>query len=244
MRLSQARVLLAQSDPLSREETARMLTCCAALMEEADVSGVLERLRQRPADVLVCDFALRGGDALSLREALCGMDLISWPAMLVLLPEGLAQYTQTLYNNDVACVLPKGNIQALPEAVQRLRPCDRLTPDCARDGRIAARLKALSLRQDLAGYGYLLRAISLKVRCGDALTARAIYEEVARLQGGGCTKASVVERCIRHAVEEAWTRGDPGPQYRLFGNAIDESRGKPTNAELIARVAQSLRTEA
>ena len=55
------------------------------------------------------------------------------------------------------------------------------------------------------------------------------------------TSASRVERAIRHAIEVAWDRGDTDVLNRFFGYTISTSRGKPTNSEFIAMIADKLR---
>jgi len=52
-----------------------------------------------------------------------------------------------------------------------------------------------------------------------------------------------VERAIRHAIEVAWSRGNIDALNRLFGFTVDHRRGKPTNSEFIAMVADRLRLE-
>lgn len=51
------------------------------------------------------------------------------------------------------------------------------------------------------------------------------------------TTAARVERAIRHLIEVTWTRGDPETLYRHFGNTVSPDKGKPTNGEFIARIA-------
>ena len=75
------------------------------------------------------------------------------------------------------------------------------------------------------------------------VTRAAIEDHIAALTGVGLAPTSV-ERLIRHAIESAWLRGDMEQQYALFGNTVDEQRGKPTNGEFIARVTEALRLEA
>ena len=55
------------------------------------------------------------------------------------------------------------------------------------------------------------------------------------------TTASRVERAIRHAIEVAWDRGDVDVLASYFGYTIQSSRGKPTNSEFIAMIADKLR---
>ena len=58
------------------------------------------------------------------------------------------------------------------------------------------------------------------------------------------TTSSRVERAIRHAIEVAWDRGDIDTINAYFGYTIQSSRGKPTNSEFIALIADKLRLRA
>ena len=55
------------------------------------------------------------------------------------------------------------------------------------------------------------------------------------------TTPSRVERAIRHAIEVAWDRGDPDVLNDFFGYTIANAKGKPTNSEFIAMIADKLR---
>lgn len=50
-----------------------------------------------------------------------------------------------------------------------------------------------------------------------------------------------MERAIRHAIEVAWDRGDLDTLQRFFGNTVSNTKGKPTNSEFIARIANVVR---
>ena len=54
---------------------------------------------------------------------------------------------------------------------------------------------------------------------------------------------SRVERAIRHAIEVAWSRGEQAAVERIFGYTISAAKGKPTNSEFIAMIADKLRLE-
>ena len=138
-------------------------------------------------------------------------------------------------------------VEATAEAVlhrcEALALEDRLLPDFAEPERVERLLKALSISERTAGWRYLCEAVSLCARdqrCFYALS-RWVYPAVGCRFGA---TAASVERLIRHAIESAWLRGDMERQYALFGNTVDERRGKPTNGEFIARVTEALRLEA
>ncbi|NMC56804.1 MAG: sporulation transcription factor Spo0A, partial [Eubacteriaceae bacterium] len=57
------------------------------------------------------------------------------------------------------------------------------------------------------------------------------------------TTSSRVERAIRHAIEVAWSRGNMDTLDSIFGYTIDQNKGKPTNSEFIAMIADKIRLE-
>ena len=91
----------------------------------------------------------------------------------------------------------------------------------------------------IKGYQYLREAIMITVNDMDAINAvtKILYPEVAKKFG---TTPSRVERAIRHAIEVAWDRGDLETLQRFFGYTISNIKGKPTNSEFIAMIADSL----
>lgn len=57
------------------------------------------------------------------------------------------------------------------------------------------------------------------------------------------TTSSSVERAIRHAIEVAWGRGKIEVIEEMFGYTVSAGKGKPTNSEFIALIADKLRIE-
>ena len=94
----------------------------------------------------------------------------------------------------------------------------------------------------IKGYHYLRDAIAIAVKEPDALGAvtKVLYPQVARHYG---TTASRVERAIRHAIEVAWDRGDLDTLQRFFGYTVSNTKGKPTNSEFIALIADRLQLQ-
>lgn len=106
-----------------------------------------------------------------------------------------------------------------------------------------ALLTKLGMRSSLKGYAYL------------ACAAALVYDNEARLDAVGVriyapvadhfdTTPQNVERLIRHAVERTMDGARAKGVYRFFGNTIDPTRGKPTNAQCISALAERLRVEA
>ena len=92
----------------------------------------------------------------------------------------------------------------------------------------------------IKGYQYLRTAILLTVKDSDVINSvtKVLYPSVAKKYS---TTTSRVERAIRHAIEVAWDRGDVDTLNAYFGYTIQNSRGKPTNSEFIAMIADNLR---
>ena len=92
----------------------------------------------------------------------------------------------------------------------------------------------------IKGYQYLRTAILMTVHDSaiiDSVT-KVLYPQVAKKYA---TTTSRVERAIRHAIEVAWDRGDVDTLNSFFGYTVQTGRGKPTNSEFIALIADNLR---
>ena len=91
----------------------------------------------------------------------------------------------------------------------------------------------------IKGYQYLREAIILTIHDMDMINAvtKVLYPEVAKRFG---TTPSRVERAIRHAIEVAWDRGDVETLQKFFGYTVSGIKGKPTNSEFIAMIADHL----
>ena len=94
----------------------------------------------------------------------------------------------------------------------------------------------------IKGYQYLREAIMIAVHDMDVINAitKVLYPQVAKAFS---TTPSRVERAIRHAIEVAWDRGDLETLQRFFGYTVSNTKGKPTNSEFIALIADKLQLQ-
>ncbi len=94
----------------------------------------------------------------------------------------------------------------------------------------------------IKGYQYLRDAIIMSVNDNEMLGAitKVLYPTIARNYK---TTSSRVERAIRHAIEVAWSRGRMETIEELFGYTVNSGKGKPTNSEFIALIADKIRLE-
>lgn len=132
---------------------------------------------------------------------------------------------------------------------ETVRLAKELSPDIVVMDFVLARMDGLEVLSELAalpahikGYQYLREAIIIAVGDMDVINAvtKILYPEVAKRFG---TTASRVERAIRHAIEVAWDRGDLETLQKYFGYTVSNAKGKPTNSEFIAMIADKLQLE-
>ncbi len=100
----------------------------------------------------------------------------------------------------------------------------------------------LGLPAHIKGYQYIRTAIMMVVLDMDLLNyiTKQLYPDIAKKYN---STSSRVERAIRHSIEVAWTRGRPETMNNIFGYTIDIDKGKPTNSEFIAMVADKIRLQ-
>ena len=136
-------------------------------------------------------------------------------------------------------------LSAVTERVQEI-----VTPQEKRGGRPEVSVEAMvtsiiheiGVPAHIKGYQYLREAIMIAVDDMDVINAitKVLYPQVAKAFS---TTPSRVERAIRHAIEVAWDRGDLETLQHFFGYTVSNSKGKPTNSEFIALIADKLQLQ-
>ncbi len=98
-------------------------------------------------------------------------------------------------------------------------------------------LLILGVPSHLLGYRYLGDAIETTIEDRTKLQGitKILYPEVAKRNGTTWTR---VERAIRHAIEHSFNNLTPGVIAEIYGNSLDAMRGKPTNSQFIATIAE------
>lgn len=110
------------------------------------------------------------------------------------------------------------------------------------ESQVTNMIHEIGIPAHIKGYHYLRDSIMMAVNDMDVLNAitKILYPTVAKKHH---TTSSRVERAIRHAIEVAWSRGKIDVLDRLFGYTVSYGKGKPTNSEFIALVADTIRLE-
>lgn len=248
---SKIRVLIADGNEEFRSSLLTALRSeedmeCAG--EAADGSEALELCVREEPDVLVTELILSKLDGLSLLQRL--QELPRPPAALVATGFVTARVVQEAA--EAGCTYFLSKPCELSELLLRIRQFGRRSSAPLRVSVSAPADKSAELEElvtdiiheigvpaHIKGYQYLREAILLTVEDMDIINAvtKVLYPEVARRYG---TTPSRVERAIRHAIEVAWDRGDVETLQRFFGYTVSGIKGKPTNSEFIAMIADHL----
>ncbi len=148
------------------------------------------------------------------------------------------------------CLLKPYNIESLCEHINSLvrnRENNGVFSEKVEEGRtpdietqVTKIIHQIGVPAHIKGYQYLRTAILLTVNDSDIINSvtKILYPSVAKKYQ---TTTSRVERANRHAIVVAWDRGDVDTLNSYFGYTIQNNRGKPTNSEFIAMIADNLR---
>ena len=129
------------------------------------------------------------------------------------------------------------------EALTRIREKEKDELTSARpdiESQVTKIIHQIGVPAHIKGYQYLRSAILMTIDDNEIINSvtKVLYPTVAKKYK---TTTSRVERAIRHAIEVAWDRGDVDTLNSYFGYTIQNTRGKPTNSEFIAMIAENLR---
>jgi two-component system response regulator (stage 0 sporulation protein A) len=238
------RVMLAMREGKRREDFRMLLESersDCSVFGVGDGRSALADIEALNPDVLVLDQVLPLLDGPALLKELKDTCLPCPPKVVLLASPG----QDTLPIPGVDEFLPSScKFDLLLLAVRRAE--DMLQGKLAglsspeRNIRIRKHFQELGMPENLKGKKYLAFLLDLMIPSPgllDMLTLK-LYPAAAKRFS---TTPAAVERCIRHAIEATWSRGDMAALERLFGLSIDPDRGKPTNREFLAMSAQHLR---
>lgn len=210
-------------------------------------SDVLEMVKTLSPDVLILDIIMPELDGIGVLEQLCG--LRQRPRVVVLTAFGQEKVTQqaAMLGADYFILKPF-DLDVLVERVRQL--CSTKTVPKAVsspkpqnvDREVTQMIHDIGIPAHIKGYLYLRDAIIMVVERVELLSGvtKELYPAIATKYK---TTPSRVERAIRHAIEVAWNRGNLDTINGLFGHTVSQERGKPTNSEFIAMIADKLRME-
>lgn len=217
------------------------------VLTQKDGNRVISLLDTQHFDVVVMDVFMSGADAMEVLEHMEPM--AEKPLVLLLSSMDTPEFEEQMIRAGADYMLIKPvRPQSVAHRISRLsqwkaksknpRSADVQGADL--DLIISDIMHQIGVPAHIKGYQYLRSAIKLSVEDSEMMSSvtKLLYPTVAKMHG---TTASRVERAIRHAIEVAWDRGDVDVLSSYFGYTIQSQRGKPTNSEFIAMIADKLK---
>ena len=214
---------------------------------ERDGKKVLEALEANHPDACLLETFMPGMDAVSIKdmyEKNKGQERRVKPIFYAIGSTQSELLENDLLDNGFAfyCVRPTGAETIVRRICKQLRRTtgQEVDIDTRDEYKVTEILHQIGVPAHIKGYQFLRDAILLSVNDPELINAvtKRLYPDIAKANG---TTASRVERAIRHAIEVAWDRGDVDTLNSYFGYTIHNLRGKPTNSEFIAMIADRMR---
>lgn len=223
-------------------------------MEAIDV------IKDNEPDVVLLDLIMPKLDGLEVMQKVnADANLKKHPAFIVIsaignesitesaFSQGAMYYIMKPFDNDIVinkikqvsgisssrAVLPKMNVPAPKKEEYKELDLESDVTNIIHEIGVPAHIK---------GYQYLRDAIIMSVENREVINSitKILYPTIAKMNK---TTPSRVERAIRHAIEVAWSRGKMDTIDELFGYTISTGKGKPTNSEFIALIADKIRLQ-
>lgn len=215
-------------------------------------------IREKEPDVVVLDIIMPKVDGLSVMERFAHSTEKA-PSFIVVSAVGQERITEDAFSlgADYYMLKPFDNQMLLNRIKHIRRIGDRKQREVNRqpvydEGETYTRgnlesdvtdiIHEIGVPAHIKGYQYLRDAIILSVNDMEMLNSitKVLYPTIAKKHQ---TTSSRVERAIRHAIEVAWSRGKMDTIDALFGYTVSTGKGKPTNSEFIALIADKIRLE-
>ena len=225
-----------------------------------DGREALTLIEEKEPDLVILDIIMPHLDGLGVLERLNSMNLSKFPRIVVLSAVGQDKITQRAITlgADYYVVKPFDmdiftkriremfNDSIIAESVKRQSTMPTTEMITTNRGPVDLETEITNIIHEIGvpahikGYMYLREAITMVVNDMELLSAvtKELYPSIAKKYN---TTASRVERAIRHAIEVAWGRGQVEAINKLFGYTVHNEKGKPTNSEFIAIIADKLR---
>lgn len=220
--------------------------------EASNGEEALTKIGRTHPDVVVCDLWLSKIDGIGLIRAASKMNYApdQKPALLLVSMVNNQQiFMEATSAGADLCVLKPFDYKSLVHHIESLAKARKASHSSAQVRAVAAPdietqvtkiIHQIGVPAHIKGYQYLRCAILMTIENNDIINSvtKVLYPSVAKKYD---TTTSRVERAIRHAIEVAWDRGDIDTLNSYFGYTIQNNRGKPTNSEFIAMIADNLR---
>ena len=250
---NQKRILIAEEsgEYLKRLTLAFRTAGFECITVPKDGAQVIKAVEAYAPDILLTEAFLSHLDAIAVIKMLPTMSLKKYP-----IPVVMSNVTNSVFEQQVLSAgamyyfIKPCDAQVVAERVGQLAGWDQKArpgfpravggPDNDLEITISDIMHEIGVPAHIKGYQYLRTSIVYVIQNPEMMSSvtKVLYPTVAKAYD---TTPSRVERAIRHAIEVAWDRGDLDILNSIFGYTIQNSRGKPTNSEFIAMIADKMR---
>jgi len=249
------KILIADENPAQRQALANELRRVGFhnIEEASNGEDALIKIGRYHPDVAILDVWLSKLDGIGVLRNCKSMhfgDDLPPAFIIVSMVSNQNIFVEAAHAGADLCLLKPYNIDSLCQHIHSLVrgrnsltdgteiAAEDKTPDI--ETQVTKIIHQIGVPAHIKGYQYLRTAILLTVRDSEMINSvtKILYPSVAKKYQ---TTTSRVERAIRHAIEVAWDRGDVDTLNAYFGYTIQNNRGKPTNSEFIAMIADNLR---
>lgn len=221
---------------------------------------IYDIIKEKEPDVVLLDIIMPKVDGLTVMERVNqDSSMKKHPAFIVISAVGQEQITEDAFNLGACYYIMKPfDNELILNRIKHFRDNRTRRPGAIRKPEVqdfSIELKNRNLEMDVTsiiheigvpahikGYQYLRDAIIMSVEDMEMLNSitKILYPTIAKKHQ---TTPSRVERAIRHAIEVAWSRGKMDTIDELFGYTVSTGKGKPTNSEFVALIADKIRLE-
>ncbi len=230
------------------------------LVKDIAEDGVeaFEKMKNNEYDVALIDSIMPRLDGLGLLEKLNGAKDVKRPVCIIVSSLNQDKLTDRAFALGADYYLLKPfDMESLASRIRQLKnekgtdtvklntPVKNMKPEAMAydlETKVTNILHDIGVPAHIRGYHYMREAIIMSVNDMDVLNyiTKELYPSIAKKCN---TTPSRVERAIRHAIEVAWNRGRIDAIDEIFGYTVNNHKGKPTNSECIALIADRLRLE-
>lgn len=217
--------------------------------EARDGNAALDMISKNTYDAVIVDLWISKIDGIGIIRAASKMPIKEKPAFILMSPINKQSILLEATESGADLCIPKPfDFSSLVYHIEAILKSKNKTSTSNKDNshnldmeaQVTKIIHQIGVPAHIKGYQYLRSAILMTIDDNDIINSvtKVLYPSVAKKYQ---TTTSRVERAIRHAIEVAWDRGDVDTLNSYFGYTIQNSRGKPTNSEFIAMIADNLR---
>ena len=258
--VNSVKILVAQRNKTITNEIFRYMKQYDYIIETMDdaYDVICQHIKNSEPDLIISDIALQGGDGISLLQECKKAE----DTQFVFLTDSTSQMIIDLaytagadyyfMNNQeprfIAKILER-ILERYEKEKQRKKQREGMTEEqkqfifeSALENDVTNLIREIGIPAHIKGYQYIREGIIMSVKDPEMLNyiTKFLYPSIAQKYR---TTNSSVERAIRHAIEVAWDRGKLDSMEELFGYNVNSGKGKPTNSEFIALLADKFRLE-